>query len=177
MGRVDAGHTLSWYAIHTHQKQESRADYNLGAWGVETFYPKIRERRFNPFTGSAIHVTQPLFRRYIFAKFRSDDLLHKVRFTRGVHSVVSFDDHPARVDDDIIELIRSRVGEDGVLKDVVETLNPGDAVRIEEGPLKGFNGILEGKVKPTGRVSILLSAMRFQGHIVVPREAVSKLAV
>ncbi|MCA1621652.1 MAG: hypothetical protein LC795_20750 [Acidobacteria bacterium] len=176
MGRVDAGQTLSWYAVHTQPKQESRADFNLRAWRVETFYPKIRERRFNSFTGGAIHVTQPLFRRYIFAKFRSDELLHKVRFTRGVHSVVSFDNHPARVADEIIELIRSRVGEDGVLKDV-ETLNPGDSVRVEEGPLKGFNGILEGKVKPTGRVSILLSAMGFQGHIIIPREAVSKLVV
>ena len=35
-----------WYAIHTHPKQENRAESNLQAWNVETFIPRIRDCRF-----------------------------------------------------------------------------------------------------------------------------------
>ncbi len=45
-----------WYAIQTKPKQESRAECNLRAWNVETFVPKIRERRFNLAFGKPTYV-------------------------------------------------------------------------------------------------------------------------
>ncbi|HEV2707915.1 MAG TPA: transcription termination/antitermination NusG family protein, partial [Pyrinomonadaceae bacterium] len=77
--------TPQWYAIYTHAKQEERAESNLRAWRVETFNPKakeIRKRNSNP-NG---FVTTQLFPRYIFARFVAQNLLHKVSYTRGVHS-------------------------------------------------------------------------------------------
>ena len=54
-------------------------------------------------------------------------LLHKVWFTRGVESVVSFGGTPSPVDDDVIEFFRTRADKDGFIK-VGEELKPGDRV-------------------------------------------------
>jgi transcriptional antiterminator RfaH len=164
-----------WYAIHTHPNQEERANSNLNAWKVETFAPKIRVRRFNQFTGAASYVLRPLFSRYIFARFDSNNSLHKIHFTRGVHSVVSFGGFPSPVDDEIIALIRSRVDENWVLRED-DDLTSGDKVLIEDGPLKGFMGVFERRLKATDRILILLSAIKYQGHVVVSREAIRKVA-
>ena len=107
---------LRWYALHTHPKQENRADQNLKAWGIETFNPHIRKRRYNQFTGLPNFVTQALFPRYLFARFDAGTLLGKIRYTRGVHSIVSFGDGPSPVSDEIIDVIKSRVDESGYVR-------------------------------------------------------------
>src|SRR5262245_41543116 len=93
-----------WYAIRTHPKQENRAESNLKAWNVEVFLPRIRDCRFNEFTYEPSYFIKPLFPGYLFARFALDNLFHKVRFTRGVHSVVSVANAPAPVDDSVIEI-------------------------------------------------------------------------
>jgi len=108
-----------------HPKQEDRAEDNLKAWSVETFNPKLRERRYNQYTGTPTYVKKSLFPRYLFARFNASDLLHKVHFTRGIHSVVSFGNGPTSVDDKIIDIIQLRVGEDGFVK-IGDKLKYGD---------------------------------------------------
>src|SRR5262245_58434458 len=95
-----------WYVIHTHPKQEDRASSNLSVLGVPTFNPKIRERRYNQFVSAPNYVVKSLFPRYIFARFKIDDLYHKVRFTRGVYGVISFGGSPTPIDEEIILLIQ-----------------------------------------------------------------------
>ena len=97
--------TPRWYAVHTHSLQEERATENLNAWGVETFAPKYKERRVNPYTGRPTYFTRSLFPRYVFARFEAGPMLRKVWFTRGVSQVVGFGDGPVPVEDEIIELI------------------------------------------------------------------------
>jgi transcriptional antiterminator RfaH len=162
-----------WYAVHTHPKQEERAYCNLQAWGVESLSPKFRERRPNPFTGIPIFFSKPLFPRYIFARFDASCLLHKISFTRGVHSVVSFNSTPAPIEDDIIALIQSRISADGFVR-IGDDFKVGDRVIIKEGPLKNLSGIFEGGVKDSDRVSILLEAVSYQGRMVVERGQVRK---
>lgn len=163
---VNADNTISWYAVHTHPKQEGRADKNLRAWGVETFSPKIKECRYNAFTGAPTFIPQFLFPRYIFARFQAARLFHKVEYTRGVLHVVSIGDDPVRVDDETIELIKSQVGDDGYvyLRDQPEA---GDTVVIKDGPLKNFTGIFERRMHGSERVMILLNSISYQGHICV----------
>src|SRR5687767_12130087 len=95
------GDTLSWYVVHTHPKQEDRANSNLRALGIETLEPILRVNKFNQFTGKVTHLVKPLFPSYIFSRFRYNELYHKVRYTRGVHNLVSFNNKPAEVDDEI----------------------------------------------------------------------------
>jgi transcription elongation factor/antiterminator RfaH len=162
-----------WYAIHTHPKQEERAHCNLQAWGIESLHPKLRERRLNPFTGAPIFLSKPLFPRYIFARFDAGSQLHKISFTRGVHSVVSFNAMPAPIDDEIIALIMSRMTDQGFVR-INDDLKAGDRVIIKEGPLKSLIGIFEREIKDSDRVSILLEAVSYQGRMVVERDQVRK---
>lgn len=162
-----------WYVLHTNPKQEERANSNLIAWGVETLNPKLKTRRHNEFTGMPTYITQPLFPRYLFAKFNARTQLSKILFTRGVHNVVSFGDNPACVSEEIIDVIRARIDQNGVVKDSND-LKPGDRVVISAGPLRNLMGIFEREVKGSDRIMILLTAIGYQGHLVVERDLIRR---
>src|SRR5688572_22105024 len=115
--RIETGvEDRQWYVVHTHLKQEERANRNLVAWGVETLHAKLRTRRHNEFTGVPTYTIEPLFPRYIFAKFNARQQLSKILFTRGVHNVVCFGDSPACVSEEIINFIRALIDQYGFVK-------------------------------------------------------------
>lgn len=156
----------AWYVVHTNPRQEDRVDSNLRAWNVKTFTPKLRTPTHNNFTGLLTYSTSHLFPRYIFAWLNARDLFHKIKFTHGVHSLVNFGNQPASIDDRIIELIRSRIGEDGFVR-LGEEIQPGDRVVINGGALRNFTGVFERGLKSSGRVMILLDAVNYHAHIAV----------
>lgn len=161
-----------WHVVHTNPKQEERANSNLIAWGVETVYAKMKTRRHNEFTGVPTFITQPLFPRYLFAKFKREQL-SKILFTRGVHDVVCFGDGPAYVSDEIIDVIRGRIDQNGFVK-LNNDLKPGDRVVISAGPLKNLIGVFEREVKGSERIMILLTAIGYQGHLEVDRNLIKR---
>jgi transcriptional antiterminator RfaH len=163
----------AWYVIYTKPLQEERAGNNLKAWSVETLTPKIRERRYNQFTGKPTYITKPFFPRYIFARFEAESMLHKVCFVRGVHSVVGFGDGPAPIDEELIEIIKAQTGEDGYVHPG-EQLKLGDRVSINDGPVKDFVGIFERESSASERVVILLTSAKYQCHVSIRRDQVSK---
>jgi len=166
--------SMCWYLIHTHPKQEDRASSNLRAWGVETFAPLIKERRVNEYSGAITYVIKPLFPSYIFARFRLNELFHKVRFTRGVHSVVSFGDLPSPVDDCIVNLVKMRMNGVGFVS-LNEELKPGDEVTVIHGPLRSLTAIFERELKGPDRVVILLKAVKYQAHVEISRDMIKKV--
>jgi len=159
-----------WYAVYTRPKQEFRAENNLKAWGIETFNPRAKERvRRLEKTPRGV---KQLFPRYLFACFAFEEL-HKITFTRGVQTVVSFGNKPAPVDDAVITLIKSRVGADGFVR-LNDELNTGDRVRINSGPFASLEGIFERKLKGSERVSLLLSTVALQGRLIIESDYVVK---
>lgn len=174
--RIDiSGDNQRWYVIYTNQKQEDRAYENLRVWGVEALHAKLRVPRYNQFTGTPVFITQPLFPRYIFAKFDVYKQLPKVRFTRGVQDVICFGDGPASVDQEIIDIIRERMDENGFVK-TNDELKLGDKVVISAGPLRDLMGIFEREIKGTDRISILLTAIEYQGRLEITRNLVKRAA-
>jgi len=165
-----------WYGVHTKPRQEDRASNNLQAWDIETFTPKLKEKSLNQFTGARLKdVIKPLFPSYIFARFSVVHSLHDVCFTRGVHNVISFGGQPCPVDDAIIDLIQAREDEQGFIK-LTETLGPGDKVHIQGGPFRGFVGVLDKNNTGDDRVSILLSAVSYQNHVIISRSLAMKIS-
>jgi transcription elongation factor/antiterminator RfaH len=164
-----------WYVVHTNSKQEDRAAKNLRAWQVETFSPRMKERSYNQFTNEPILVTRPLFPRYIFARFAFEELLHKVSYTRGVHSVVNFNGAPAPVDDEIIAFMQAQVDTDGYVK-IGGELKAGDMVRIDRGPFRDLIGIFDREMKEADRVMILLTSFTYQTRMVIDRGLLKKVA-
>ena len=172
-GDVYQSGAARWYAIHTKPKQEERADGNLRAWGIETFTPRVTERRYTP-DRQVKNELKPLFPQYIFARFDARAMLRQVCFTRGIHTVVRFgNDEPTPIDNEIIAIVRSRVGADGFI-DLSKKFNAGDRIVIKDGPLKNFVGIFERDVKESDRVMILLSTLKYQAHLLLERELVEK---
>ena len=169
------GEAPRWYALQTHALQEERAAENLNAWGVETFAPKYKERRSNPYTGRPVYFTRSLFPRYMFARFDAGRMLRKVWFTRGVAKVVGFGNGPSPVEDEIIELIKSRVGEDGFVQ-FNEELKRGDKVVISAGPLVDLEAVFERDLEDGDRVLLLLTAISYQGHVTIERELLKKIS-
>ena len=169
--------TINWYVVRTHNKQEERASCNLQAWGLETLNPKLLVNKCNQFTGQLSRVVKPLFPGYIFARFRFNDLYHKIRFTRGVHSLVCFNDRPTPVDEEIVSLIRSRIGTDGLVKTLAE-IKAGDEVVINDGRFQKLHGVFEREMHDADadRVTILLSSVSFQAHVVVDRALVCRVS-
>lgn len=162
-----------WYVIFTKPKEEDRTAQNLAAWQVETFSPKIRKEQINAFTGKAVHYRQPLFPRYLFARFDVDKMLHKITYSRGVQKVVSFNNTPLAVEDEIVSLIQSRVDQDGFVK-LGNDLTRGDQVLISNGSMTGIKGIFDRTMNNNRRVMILLEAINYQGSIIVERNLVSE---
>lgn len=160
-----------WYVVQTKPKQESRADANLRRWGVETFGPLVREARVRRGSSRAQYRASPLFPGYIFARFDAADLLSKIQLTRGVYRVVGFGEYATPIGDEIIALIRSRVGEDGFVRH--PELQPGDPVQVTCGPLRSLEGIFERHTHGEDRVLILLAAI---GRAELPGEFVRKRA-
>jgi transcriptional antiterminator RfaH len=150
--------TLSWYAIHTKPKQEKRAVANLRSFGLETLAP---------LTASGAEGHRAFFPGYIFARFDSYEMLHKVNLTRGVAHVVSFGGTPPPVPDEVIVAIRSRMQNDGVVYSE-QYLEMGDAVRIQAGPLRSFKGVFEQHLQGHERVRILLTTVAYSIHCQLP---------
>lgn len=165
---------LSWYVVHTRPKQEDRASDNLITWGVETLTPKLHVKKYNQFTGRSTQVIKPLFPGYVFARFKFNELYHRIRFTRGVHSLVCFNNKPIAVDDEIIDLVRSKLGDDGFVNEF-EQLRGGDEVVINEGRFQNFCGVFERDMPDADRVRVLMNTVSFQAHIVVDRALVNKV--
>jgi transcription antitermination factor NusG len=77
------------------------------------------------------------------------------------------------VDDEIISLIMSRQGEDGFVR-IGEEFRPGDKVIITHGPLSNFMGVFEGRYTDEDRVSVLLTTVSYQSHVVIGKEMLRK---
>jgi len=164
-----------WYAIRTHVNQENRAEANLRAWNIEIFYPKIKEQRRNQFSGALTSLTKPFFSRYLFARFNAERVLHKVWFTRGVQSVISFGGNPSPVDDEIIEFLRTRVDTNGFVQ-LGDDFNPGDKVMMKGGVFENLVGIFEHEMNDSERVMIMLETINYQSHIIIERSSIRKIA-
>lgn len=171
-----ANQSTNWYVVNTHPKQEDRTSSNLKSLGIDTLNPKLRTSKRNQYTGKLTPVIKPLFPGYIFARFEFDELYHKVRFTRGVHSLVCCDNRPTPVDDEVIHLVSSRIGADGFIT-ALEELKAGDEVVINDGRFQNLRGVFERELEDAERVRILLHTVSFQAHVVVDRASIDKVPV
>jgi transcription elongation factor/antiterminator RfaH len=174
MNNKSAWNDLCWYLVQTHPRQEDRAESNLKSFGIETLAPMVRDRRRNFYTGEATLHAKSLFPSYIFAKFIANELYQKVRYTRGIRRLVGFDNSPTVVDEEIIAMIRSRIGEDGFAR-IDEYLKLGDKVIIKDGPLRTFAGIFEQEMNSADRIRVLLLTVSYQAHVEIERDMVRKI--
>jgi len=157
---------MHWYAIQTKPGGEETARQSIASLDLETFLPRAKRERV---VGGAVrHFIRPLFPSYLFARFCPAHYLHLIRYSRGVCRVVSAGETPLPVEDQIILEIGARRGADGYVQLEEKAWRPGDAVRVEEGPLRGCCGIFERQLDDRRRVVILLHAIQ-QARVVLEK--------
>ena len=137
---VHASSTLSWYVVHTKQRQESLALTNLTRQGFECYIPmlKIQKLRRN----KATVVEEPMFPRYLFIRLDSSgsgQSWSPIRSTLGVSQLVRFGGQPAVVDSQLIALLRSR--EQGGRPEPI--FKAGEKVVVADGPFAGIEAIFK----------------------------------
>jgi transcriptional antiterminator RfaH len=164
---------MKWYVLQTKPKKEGEAKSYLSTKGVEVFNPLIET--FIPRNGRISKELKPLFPSYIFAKFELEQNYPLVRWARGVKRVLGFGGYPTSVSEEVIEMIRKRTDDSGVVKKTNQ-FKFNDMVRIKSGPLKDLSGIFERWVSDSERVRILLNLIGYQPAIEIHCSLVEKVA-
>ncbi len=155
---------MHWYVISTKPHHERIAQLSLEQFGVEIYFPQLKERRIVRRVRK--DVVGPLFPGYLFARFNLESHYRAVIHARGVRKIVSFGENPAIVDDYLIDSIKGKLSENSFNMRSSE-FTPGQVVRIHDGPLRGLEGIFQKGMTGSQRAILLLRAVSFQARLVV----------
>jgi transcription antitermination factor NusG len=100
----------------------------------------------------------------------------KIKWMPGVVNVVSFDNQPAIVSDEIIHQLQKRIDENYLTKNKKKSeYQKGDHIAIVEGPFAGYSGIFDTNLLGSSRAKILVKLINDQSKkIVVPYEQIAK---
>ncbi len=148
---------MHWYLVHTKPRQEACALQNLNQQGYDCYLPLLSSEKL--LKGQVAKTTEPLFPRYLFIRLdtsHSAKSWSPIRSTRGVSKLVSFGNQPARVADELVELIRARESSGDI--EEKRLFNPGETIRVVDGPFAGVEGIFQA-LDGTQRVMILIELM------------------
>lgn len=152
-----ASGTKRWYLVYCKPRQERVAVENLERQGYETYLPRVRETRRR--AGQRVKVIAPLFPRYLFIHLDEEfDNWGPIRSTLGVVSLVRFGQLPARVPDELLDLLRRREDAEGLQAIDPQPLKAGMRVRVASGSLAGYEGIFLAK-SGRERVIVLLDIL------------------
>lgn len=147
---------MNWYVIYTKPRSEDLVTKRLKDVGINILNPKIILRKFR--AGRVVETVEPLFPCYIFAEFDLTRFASMLKYTRGVKYIL-YKDFPVAVSLDIINALRSRMGEDGCIQLEPRRWKSGDRVFISRGPLNGFYAVFERELNRKNRVMLLLEAL------------------
>jgi transcriptional antiterminator RfaH len=156
----DAVHT-GWYLVFTKPNHENVAALNLRQQGFHIYLPLLQQHKHRRNLYQI--VTEPLFPRYLFIYLSSGvDDWSKIRSTRGCISLVRFGMLPAQVPDTLIEQLQK----DESLrlihqKENIPDFKPGDRVKVVDGILTDYEGIVDIK-NSNQRITLLLNIA--EGH-------------
>ncbi|MFZ9183809.1 MAG: transcription termination/antitermination NusG family protein, partial [Hylemonella sp.] len=117
---------------------------NLHRQGYQCYLPTLPSEKLRK--GMLTVADEPLFPCYLFIHLGLGDSAKSwapIRSTKGVSRLVSFGIEPARVDDGLIELLRTQ--EAAVQAEPVRLFKAGERVRLTETPFAGIEGIYQMK--------------------------------
>lgn len=158
---------LSWFAVFTKPRAEAVARDHLERQGFECRLP--RTRRLLPRAEGVRALIVPLFPRYLFLRAdpeRQD--LGRVRSTRGVSALVRRGLVPAQVPEQVIASLDARTeAGSGLIALSAPRLNPGDAVRVTQGPFAGIEAVFRAR-SARDRVMLLIDLLGEQCRVQVP---------
>ena len=163
---------LHWFVIQTKPKKEAAAARYLERGSIEVFFPKMESMTM--VFGKSKKVIKSLFPNYIFARFDPFVSYRLVNWSRGVSRVLGFENGPAPICDEVIEIIKKRVDTNCVVKKALH-LKAEDRIRVRSGPLMDLMGIFERWISDEGRVSVLLKLLNYNAKLELHYSQLEKL--
>jgi transcriptional antiterminator RfaH len=164
---------VHWFLVHVKNRAEKASAQNLDQLGLESFCPQRKQEKI--IRRVRREVILPLFPGYMFVKFDPAVQFRAVQFCTGVLRVVTFGDTLARVDSSIIEAMRERMTRGWVDMTKCTAFQPGQKVRIQDGPLQGLEAVFESEMSDRQRVTLLLQTVAYQARVVVPVDQIANL--
>jgi transcriptional antiterminator RfaH len=156
----------NWFCLRSQPKHEHIAAAHLRKMdGVASFLPRVRFQRIT--RQGMVWVTEALFPNYLFAKFDWHESLRRVQAARGVSGVVHFGARWPVIQESVIEDLKLAVGGEE-LHTITNVLQPGDAVEIGEGAMRGLQAVVSRVIPSRQRVAVLLDFLGRQTTIEVP---------
>jgi len=156
----------SWFVISTKPKQEFIAEQALKSLGANVYLPlyfkKVKKEK------EKVDVLCPLFSGYLFAQFPITEMYHKVRFTRGVKSVLGNSECLWTINNEKIEDIRGRE-DNGIvkMKKKDDAFKSGDRILIDEGDFDGWEGVFFEDLPDNERAIIMLTSVSYSSKLIV----------
>jgi len=143
-----------WYALYTQPRKERQVHGLLEEQGFETYLPTV-QRKVRRSDRPDVVVYFPC---YLFARLDFSATPHSsIAWMPGIRRIVSFGEQPAVVAEELVDLIRERLGE--VDEVGYRRLKQGDRVRFCSGPLRDLDAIFDRPLSSTDRIRVLLNVM------------------
>lgn len=133
---------MHWYLVYTKPRQEKCALLNLEQQGYPCYLPTLPSEKLRQ--GVLRVVDEPLFPRYLFIRLGRGGEAKSwapIRSTKGVSRLVSFGSEPAKVEDDLIDLLRAQ--EAAIQGEPERFFKPGERVQLTKGTLACMEGIYQ----------------------------------
>ena len=165
---------MDWYVIHTKPRQEKRALKNLLGQGYDCYLPELHREKL--YAGVIQINSEPLFPRYLFIRLDSSQggkSWAPIRSTLGVSRLVTFGAEPARVDTELIDLLRQHTEALQVSPEKIHKV--GDLVTIVAGPFAGLEAVYE-MDDGESRAMVLIELLSRPTRIKVPIASLSQVS-
>lgn len=150
-----------WYTLHAKPNKEYQVATTLQRRNLQVYLPEIEAANARAGRKFAGRKVKPFFPGYLFVNVDFEAVgLSNLEWIPGLHRIVAFDGCPVPVPGEVIDLIRYKLGEGEAVGGWPEhTFQPGDTVRIIDGPFRGMLAIFDESTTPAKRVQVLLSIL------------------
>lgn len=149
-----------WFALQVRTRYEALVAEHLQGKGYEWFLPVYTRR--TRWSDRVKEADLPLFPGYLFCRFDPRNRLPILK-TPGVTQIVGYNHSPVPVEESEIRAIRTLVAS-GVPNAPCAYLEVGSRVRIQNGALRGIEGIL---IELKGKRRLVLSISLLQRSVAV----------
>ena len=163
---------MEWYILQTKPNGHTLAQEHLSRQGFEVFLPLVIKTSKQGV--KFVDNYKPLFPGYIFLGTTLNTIPWKsINATRGVSKVVTLDGQYRAMSPEIIESIKIRCDQNGVLQQIKD-VTPGDLMKIEKGPFTDFVCTVE-KITDRERIWVLIDILQKQTPIGISLSNLSKI--
>ena len=159
----ESGH---WYVVRTKVNAENKAVLHLRNQGFTVYLPRygktVRHAR------QVTKVQRPLFPGYLFVFLGTDTpSWHSIRSTVGVIGLIQFGAAPEPVPTAVLDLLRDREDENGMVRLLPKNLSRGTRVRLIDGCFADYTALLE-DISDEHRAILLIDFMGREIRVQAP---------